>query len=265
MIASGERSDAELLEAVRGGDADALEALLRRHQDRIFRFGMRMCRDREDAREVVQDTMLAVARSAARFRGDASFASWLFTIARNACAKHRRKAAGEPESFEAIDAATVHASASPEREIEQRRFEHALEHAIAELAPKVREVFLLRDVEGLSAKEVATATGLTVAAVKSRLHRARLDLRARLQPQIEPPASTCPDVLHALSEHTEGDLDPSACRTLEAHVAECPSCAARCDGLRGILAACAALPAAPVPDAIAAAIRSGIRTALQTT
>ncbi len=250
---------------MRGQDANALEVLLRRHQDRIFRFGMRMCRDREDAREVLQETMLAVARSAERFRGDASFASWLFTIARNACAKHRRRAAGEPEVFEAIDGATVPSSGSPEREVEQRRLQRALEHAIAELEPKAREVLLLRDVEGLSAKEVAMATGLSVAAVKSRLHRARIEVRASLEPHAQPPVRGCPDVLQALSEHTEGDLDPSACKSLEEHVASCPRCAASCDALREVLAACAALPAAPVPDAIAADIRTAIRAALKTT
>jgi anti-sigma factor RsiW len=72
-------------------------------------------------------------------------------------------------------------------------------------------------------------------------------------------------VLQALSEHTEGDLDPSACKSLEEHIASCPPCAARCDGLREVLAACAALPAAPVPEPIAAAIRTGIREALETT
>jgi RNA polymerase sigma-70 factor (ECF subfamily) len=262
-----ERSDAELLEAVRGGDASALEALLRRHQDRIFRFGMRMCRDREDAREVLQDTMLAVARSAERFRGDSSFASWLFAIARNACAKHRRKSADEPESLEPLDAALrLAATHGPEHELERRRLERALEDAIAALEPSYREVVLLRDVEGLSAKEVATATGLSVAAVKSRLHRARVELRARLQPQLanepaEPRPDTCPDVLQALSEHTEGDLEPSACRTLEEHVASCPHCAARCDALREVLAACATLPPGPVPTAIAAAVRDALKSA----
>lgn len=265
-----DRSDADLLEGVRQGDADALEALLRRHQDRIFRFGMRMCRDREDARDVVQETMLAVARAAERFRGDASFSSWLFTIARNACAKHRRRSAGQPESLEPLDAAApVPAPAGgPEREVERHRLERAIEDAIAELEPKYREVLLLRDVEGLPAKEVAEATGLSIAAVKSRLHRARLDLRQRLQPQLgdepEAPApEACPDVLLALSEHTEGDLEPSACRKLEDHVAACPRCAARCDALRGVLATCAALPAAPVPDDVARSVRAAIRTAVK--
>ena len=88
----------------------------------------------------------------------------------------------------------------------------------------------------------------TVAAVKSRLHRARLELRARLQPLFgaEPEvarADACPDVLRALSERTEGDLDPGSCAELEQHVASCPRCTTRCDALRAVLAACAALPA----------------------
>jgi RNA polymerase sigma-70 factor, ECF subfamily len=265
-----ERDDATLLRAVRDGDAEALEALLARHEDRIFRFGMRMCRHEEDARDVVQETMLAVARSAERFRGDASFAGWLFSIARNACAKNRRKRVGQPETLEPLDTAEPLPSESevPEQILERRRMEQALEAAIASLRPKHREVVLLRDVEGLSAKEVAQATGSSVAAVKSRLHRARAELREMLQSQFgaeshEPHSETCPDVLAAWSERAEGDLEPSACAQLEQHVASCPRCAARCDGLRAVLAGCADMPGPRVPASVEAAIRAALLDALR--
>jgi RNA polymerase sigma-70 factor, ECF subfamily len=243
-----EADDAILLQAVRDGDPDALETLLRRHQDRIFRFGMRMCRDEEDAREVVQETMLAVARTAERFRGDATFASWLFSIARNACAKNRRRRAGEPESIEPLDPSAPLPSLedAPERAVERLRLEKAVDEAIALLPPKYREIVLMRDVEGLTAKEVSAATGLSVPGVKSRLHRARAELRrllsARFGPEPEAPQpETCPDVVTAWSEHAEGDLDPDACAELERHLADCPRCAARCDALRSISSGCAAL------------------------
>jgi RNA polymerase sigma-70 factor, ECF subfamily len=243
-----ERDDATLLQAVRDGDPDALEALLRRHQDRIFRFGMRMCRDEEDARDVVQETMLAVARSADRFRGDASFAGWLFSIARNACAKNRRKRAGQPDTIEPIESSEPLPSETeaPEQVLERRRMQRVLENAIASLEPKHREIVLLRDVEGLSAIEVSDATGLSVAAVKSRLHRARNELREKLQAHFGSESDVaqseaCPDVSTAWSKHAEGDLDPSACAELEQHIASCPRCAARCEGLRAVLSGCAAL------------------------
>jgi RNA polymerase sigma-70 factor (ECF subfamily) len=263
-----EPSDAELLAAIRTGDRDALETLLRRHADRIYRFGIRMCRHPDDAQDVLQETMLAVARSAAQFRGDASFAGWLFSIVRNTCARKRRKRKHEPEAVESIDAPLPSAAAEPDEDLERRRLGHALEVAIGELQPMYREVLMLRDVEGLSAKETAAALQLSVAAVKTRLHRARVDLRERLAPQFAPEpavddAAGCPDVLASLSTHLEGDLDPAQCRTLERHIAACPRCAARCDTLRSTLALCAASPGPSVPPDVESSVRASVRAALR--
>ncbi len=84
--------DALLLEAIRRGDRDALERLLARVEGRVYRFGLQVCRDREDARDVLQETLVAVARGVGSFRGESSLATWLYTIARRFCVKHRRRA-----------------------------------------------------------------------------------------------------------------------------------------------------------------------------
>jgi RNA polymerase sigma-70 factor (ECF subfamily) len=84
-------SSADLLERARGGDPAALEALLERHRDHIYRFGLKMCRDPEDARDVVQDTLLGMARGIRDFRGASSLSTWIYTIARSFCLKQRRK------------------------------------------------------------------------------------------------------------------------------------------------------------------------------
>lgn len=132
-----------------------------------------------------------------------------------------------------------------------------------------REVLVLRDVEGLSAPEVARVLGLSVDAVKSRLHRARLAVREALAPQLrsssDEPARDpmCPDVLHLFSQHLEGDIDPAVCATMETHLAQCPRCRGTCASLKRTLAVCRQLPTPEVPAPIAASIRTAIQTFLK--
>jgi RNA polymerase sigma-70 factor (ECF subfamily) len=262
-----EQSDAELFEAVRGGDRRALERLIERHEATVFRFGVQMCGDVEDARDVLQETLLAAARTAPEFRGDSSVSSWLYAIARSFCIKKRRRRKDAPARVESLDALLDGEGASvpderraPDEALHDRQIGAALREAIAALEPGQREVLLLRDVEGLTAPEVAEVTGLRVEAVKSRLHRARLAVRARLAPLLEPreelpAAGDCPDVLALLSRHLEGDVPPDVCTTMEAHLARCPRCRVACDSLKRAVALCRATPAPPVPSELRASIR----------
>jgi RNA polymerase sigma-70 factor (ECF subfamily) len=91
-----ERADTDLLEALQRGDDSAIEELLRRYQSRIYRYGMQMCRDPEDAKDVLQDTLLTMTRSLRSFRGASSLSTWLYTIARSLCIKKRRKSKFAP-------------------------------------------------------------------------------------------------------------------------------------------------------------------------
>src|SRR5688572_29934547 len=183
-------TDAELLSAARGGDKAALEKLIERHQAQVYRFGMKMCRDPEDARDVLQDTLLAMARSVRDFRGASSISTWLYSIARGACIKKRRRSKFAPEHESSLDAADVREQelsdgrARPDEALATKEIERALEAAIEALEPMYREVLVLRDAEGLSAKEVSEVLGLSVEAVKSRLHRARLAIRERVLPML---------------------------------------------------------------------------------
>jgi RNA polymerase sigma-70 factor (ECF subfamily) len=265
-----ETDDAMLMERIRGGDREALDTLLNRNADRIFGFGMRICRNREDAEEVLQETMLAVAKSAETWRGDAAFSTWLYTIARNACARRRRRRVGEPQQMESIDEPSASADLSqmhsdlcvPEEELERSRMRDALTSAIDALPSDMREIVILRDVEGLRAREVADTLQISVPAVKSRLHRARARLRTSLRP-LAPREDECPDVIQALSESIEGDLDRQACASLEQHVAACDQCRGRCDALREVLTLCADSPTAHVPEPVRRATVLAMREALE--
>lgn len=266
--------DEPVLAAARAGDPEALDALLRQYQPQVYRFGIRMCRDEEDAKDVLQDTLLAAAQSLQGFRGGSSLSTWLYTIARSFCIKKRRRSKFAPtmETMEmplgAGSPALAVADPAPplDEALASREIERAVEAAIRSLKPEWREVLLLRDVEGLTAPEVAEALGLRVEAVKSRLHRARAAVRERLQPLLEAgPASAspgCPDIAVRMSQYLEGEIGAEDCAAMEAHVDSCPRCRRACAALRQALGVCRALPAPEVPVEVQEAVRSCIRSLL---
>jgi RNA polymerase sigma-70 factor (ECF subfamily) len=268
-------SDAELLAAARQGDAAALEALLVRYQPHLYRFGLRMCGNVEDAGDVAQESLISMARALGDFRGDSSVSSWLYTIARRFCIRKRRRSKFAPPREESLDAPGTEAvqrladpAPGPEEQATNRELATVLTHAIDALDPSHREVLVLRDVEGLSAPEVAKILGVSVDAVKSRLHRARVAVRQELAPVFARPAiesprgAMCPDVLTLFSQHLEGEIDPSVCAAMEAHLTQCSHCRHTCESLRRTLAMCRQLPTPEVPASIAASIRAAIRTFL---
>jgi RNA polymerase sigma-70 factor (ECF subfamily) len=264
-----------LLDAARAGDRDALEALVAHYEPHVYRFGMTMCRNEADAGDVLQDTLLAMVRSLKTFRADASLSTWLYAIAHHACAKRRRRRVSAPEhivSLDRLDGADRNRLVSPAPNpetaavsLEQRT---ALDAAIRALEPAQRVVLQLRDVEGLSAAAAAEALGLSVAAVKSRLHRARLAVRAALAPLLGKPPSVaprvdqCADVLAVLSRHLEGDLSAQDCAAMEAHIEACPPCRTACESLRQVLAMCRHSPVPDVPVSTRARLREAIRVCL---
>jgi RNA polymerase sigma-70 factor (ECF subfamily) len=266
----------DLLEAARAGDPEALETLLERHEPRVYRFARRLCRHHEDAEDVLQESLLAAARGLPGFRGASSLSTWLFTIARSQCIKKRRRSRHAPpevslDSGEA-SAAREHPDSTPgpEETLHARRLEAALEGAISGLDHKYREVFVLRDVEGLTAPEVATITGLSVAAVKSRLHRARARVREELAPFLAPSGSTlpaperpCPDVVKLFSRFLEGDISPRTCARMERHLDSCPRCRATCDSLREVLRRCRTAPSPEVPAGLQDKVRAAIRAVVE--
>lgn len=264
------RTEAELLGAARAGSGEALEALLERHEARLYRFARRLCRQREDAEDVLQESLLAAARGLSRFRGASSVSTWLYTIARSFCIKKRRRSVFAPVevSLETEASAAARGLADPARRpdeaLEASRLEAALERAIAALDRPYREVLLLRDVEGLSAAEVARVTGLSLPAVKTRLHRARGRLREALAPLMAPrgggapPARPCPDIVRLFSRHLEGDISARTCARMEKHMAGCPRCQAACDGLKEVLRACRTAPSPEVPAGLQDEVRRAI-------
>ena len=254
------RDDEELLAAIRAGDDAAMGALLTRHAPAIYRFGVKMCRDSEDAKDVLQETLLAAARGVREFRGASSLSTWLYTIARSFCIKKRRASKFAPTDTVSLDdqAAALQPRTldkGPEEATSDRELTALLNRAIASLDPTSREVLVLRDVEGLTAPEVAEVLGVSVNAVKSRLHRARAEVRAQLEAGLSrgerssqrPAAGGCPDVVALFSRFLEGEIGAADCAAMQAHVAACARCGAACESLKRTLSLCRSEPRGEVP------------------
>ncbi len=174
--------DADLVDRLRRGDPRAFEALVTAHQHRVFGVALRMLRNRAEAEEIAQEVFLRVHRAIDEFRGEAKLSTWLYAIASRLClnrlASRERRMAREGE-----EALTRVASGDtdPVDELERGELETALHRAIAELPEERRIVVVLRDLEGLSYEEIAAALELELGTVRSRLHRARMDLKAKLE------------------------------------------------------------------------------------
>jgi RNA polymerase sigma-70 factor (ECF subfamily) len=167
-----------LLEAAQSGDTRALIALLESHRHGVYRYGLHVCPTTEDTEDAVQETLWAATRAIRSFRGPASsFSGWLFAIVRRACFRlfdaHRRtRRMGISDGEPATD------SRDPEDLFLEKERTELLAAALNHLHPDHREVVLLRDVQGVSGPEAADRLGITLQALKSRLHRARAELRA---------------------------------------------------------------------------------------
>jgi RNA polymerase sigma-70 factor (ECF subfamily) len=177
-----------LLEAAQAGDRAALDALVRLYYERVYRYGLRVCRDPADAQDAVQDAFVAMSRSVSSIRGEASLASWLFTVVKNACFRLLRPFIRAREPMGAMDgpeeqplAGTPH---TPEELLAREQLVQAVQHAIGALEPLHRQVIVLRDIEGLSGPEAAQALGLSLEAMKTRLHRARQALREHVRKKV---------------------------------------------------------------------------------
>lgn len=173
---------AGLVERLRAGDERAFEALVLTYQHRVFGVAVRMLGSRAEAEEVAQDVFLRVYRSIGEFRGEARLSTWLYSIAARLCldrlrTAERRHPRAEPEALLNVPAAG--AGADSALEAQERRA--ALHQAIADLPEERRIVVILRDVEGLSYEEIAEALDIELNTVRSRLHRARAHLKAKLE------------------------------------------------------------------------------------
>ena len=254
-----ETSDESLIAAAQAGDRAAVDQLLARYEQRIYRFGLRMCGDEDAAREVLQETMLAAFRHLRGFRGDAALSTWLYQIARSFCIKERR---GVRPTIP-VDDQLQDPAPAPDLRVQARQIGEALATAIASLAPEQREVLVLRDVEGLSAAEAAEVVGVEIGALKSRLHRARMALRHALVGVLDASETDpCPELAQDLTAYAGAEIDQATCARIETHLATCDRCAGACEVLKRTVSLCRSVPGDAVPAPVRTAVRAAILGAI---
>lgn len=175
---------AELVEAAKGGDRSAFDALVKATYADAYTLAYRLTGNQEDARDVVQDTYLRAFKGLKRFRGDAQFSTWIYRITANCASTHMAK--GRRQRHDELDANDQLIDDRPDYDPEHRAdatlLRHKLSAALEHLPPKLRAVVVLRDVYDLPHEHIAAELGISEAAAKVRLHRARRKLREQLFP-----------------------------------------------------------------------------------
>jgi RNA polymerase sigma-70 factor (ECF subfamily) len=184
------KSDEQLIEESRNGNVHSFEVLVKRYEHIVYGFSFKACRNKEKADETYQDTFINVYKNLHQFNGNSKFSTWLYTIVANNCLMNRRKRKIDREMI-SLDAPPIHGDTreetviaswddTPAEKLMNKELRSHLDEAIKKLPQDYRVVFLLRDMEHLTAEETAKMLKLSVPAVKSRLRRARVFLREQL-------------------------------------------------------------------------------------
>lgn len=183
-------SDAILIRRHLNGDARAFEVLFKKYQTPIFNLVSRMVNG-EDAYDLTQDVFCNALRALDKFRGEAKFSTWLYSIARNVCLNHlRRNSLITEESLEGMSEDQPNAelpdlSADVQAIAETRELQRLVNSVLATLPPEQRVLIVLRDFEQLSYEEISQIEGVSVSSVKSRLHRARVAFKNKFKPYLK--------------------------------------------------------------------------------
>jgi RNA polymerase sigma-70 factor (ECF subfamily) len=184
--------DFDLIQAINSGQVDRFHDLVKRYEQRLYNFSLRMCRDHSDAEDMVQDTFLNVFKYLKDFRYETKFKNWLYKVAASTCIKIKRKSKFAPERELSLDEFLPGDNAEvvervpewalmPLDKMLNEELAAVIQKGILSIPKKYRMVIVLRDIEGFSTSETAQILNLTPANVKVRLHRARLYLREKLK------------------------------------------------------------------------------------
>ena len=188
--------DFDLIQGINSGQVAKFHDLVKRYDQKLYNFGLRMCRDHSDAEDMVQETFLNVFRYLKDFRYESQFKNWLYKIAASTCIKKRRKSKFAPEKELSLDEFRPGDETEPPDRVPEwalmpldkvlnEELAGAINRGILAIPKKYRMVIVLRDVEGFSTAETAQILNISPANVKVRLHRARLYIRDKLKGYFE--------------------------------------------------------------------------------
>lgn len=260
------RSDMdEAIALLKKGDEHALEKAITVLQQAVFAFGMRVCGQREDAEDTMQEVLFKAIPYLPKFDNAAALAKWLYKVARNSCLMSRRRSKFAPKQDLSLDELMPGQAELQELDKQPLNPEGAamrgeqglrLREAIRGLPPHYRIVLVLRDMEGFTDEEVSEITGLRPGTIRVRLHRARLFVRRELTnknaeaeinsgkkaPNPQRPGR-CKKMFAGLSDYLDGELDQFSCEEIEAHLDGCEPCKKFLRSLETAIETCRQSPA----------------------
>jgi RNA polymerase sigma-70 factor (ECF subfamily) len=271
----------QVVQLIQRNDSKSLEEALALLQSTVFSFSMKVCGQREDAEDTMQEVLLKSVPNLPNFNNPRALMVWLYKVAKNRCLMSRRKSKFAPKNDlsleelmpdrQELQSLSSAPEGTPETSLLRRENAKRLREAIQKLPPEYRLILVLHDMEELSDGDVAEITGLRPGTIRVRLHRARLFVRNhlvkqdqhRLRPQpgktsraaqVSPPARQrgCKEMFAELSNYLDGELDTSLCEELEKHMLGCEPCNAFLLSLEKSIQQCRVAPAEP-PDPRAAA------------
>ncbi len=184
--------DRKLLDAINEGDSDLFNDLVHKYEGKLYNFGLKVCKNVNDAEDLVQESFINVFKSMKDFRHETKFKNWLYKIAANVCWKMKRKSRFAPEQeisieeflpsdHKSVDKKSSEWASAPVDHLLNRELSARIKEGVDKLPEKYKLVLILRDMEGFSTEETSNILSLTVQNVKVRLHRARLFLREELK------------------------------------------------------------------------------------
>jgi RNA polymerase sigma-70 factor, ECF subfamily len=273
----------QAVQRLQRGDPQSLEEALALLQNTVYSFSMRVCGQREDAEDTMQEVLLRSLPYLPRFDSPKALVVWLYKVAKNHCLMSRRRSKFAPKQDLSLEELmpdrqelaqlSVGDSVNPEAFAISSQEARRLREAVQKLPSQYRIVLVLRDMEGLTDGEVAEITGLRPGTVRVRLHRARLFVRKELARQQGPrprrrretttrPASQaaarpgrCKEMFAELSNYLDDELDNSLCEELEKHMDGCEPCKAFLSSLEGTIRRCREVPGACPDGKLAAKLR----------
>src|SRR5919108_2218536 len=257
------------------GDDEALEQALALLQNTVFSFSMRICGQREDAEDTMQEVLLKSVPHLPKFDSPKALMVWLYKVAKTRCLMSRRKSKFAPKEALSLEelmpdrremqSLSGDAAPTPETSLLRRENAKRLRDAVQQLPPEYRLILVLHDMEELSDEDVAEITGLRPGTVRVRLHRARLFVRKELarqqnersskkrakgiaESQVHPRERNCKQMFAELSDYLDEELDDSLCAEMEKHMEGCEPCKAFLASLEQTIRTCRSSPNEP-PDA----------------
>jgi len=280
----------KVVQLIQRKDSKSLEEALALLQNTVFSFSMKVCGQRQDAEDTMQEVLWKSVAKLPQFDNAKALMVWLYKVARTRCLMSRRKSKFAPKQALSLEALmpdrkelqsfSDQANGTPDKLMMQRETAKRLREAIQQLPPDYRLILVLHDMEELSDQDIAEVTGLRTGTIRVRLHRARLFLRkelargsagsasrtqeARIQStEALPRPRRCKEIFAELSNYLDDELDDSMCTELEKHIEGCGPCVAFLASLEKSIDQCRHAPDELPDPRVAAKLRREVMAEYQ--